>query len=464
MRSAAVLFIVLVLALVCFTATANAELAITEIMSDSDHVGGTDGDWWELTNTGPVSIDLTGYSWDDNDQQAGQNVFGNITIGPGESIIILNDTGSSTALWKSEWPLASGVNVYGRSHFIGGFPGIGSSDDVVLFDTGNVLVTAVTYPSRTSTISNEWDTDGIFLGLSVIGENGAYQSTNSTPNVASPGYAVLGEPCVGGSGKMLYWTDKDFSKIQRLNLDNDCLEDILTASDGLVEPRGLAIDTSTNKMYWSDGTLGEIHRANLDGSGDEILLAGLFFPTDLALDTDNGKIYFSQTDLSAPIPMPRIRKVDLDGTGPIEDVITGIGVPYYLTLDLTNSRIYWSDLNNTVIRRANLDGTGIVDLITGLSHVRDIVLDVPGNMIYWGDRLSHKVQRANLDGSGIETCTARLMVWTVRTAYSLTIQMIRYTGQTQKPPPSTAETQMEPHQWKHSHQDWTGRGHWRWLR
>ena len=392
--------ILLVLVGFCFTATANAELAITEIMSQSAHSGTTDGDWWELTNTSLVSVDLTGYSWDDDDSHGppvpGTVTFGSITIGAGESIIILDDTGSSTALWKSQWALAPGVNVYDHSHFTGGFSGLGGSDGIALFDASDVLVTSVTYPNRATGISNEWGTDGTFLGLSVVGENGAYQSVNASPDVASPGHTVQSEPC-SSSGRMIYWTDKDTAKIQRMNLDSGCLEDILTDGDGLANPRGLAIDTSSNKMYWSDGTRGEIHRANLDGSGNELLLAGLSYPTDLALDTENSKIYFSETGQA------RIRKVNIDGTGPIENVITGTGVPYYLTLDLTNSRIYWADVQNTVIRRANLDGTGIDVFISGLTHVRDIVLDVPGNKIYWGDRGSSTIQRANLnDGSGIE--------------------------------------------------------------
>ena len=88
------IMILLVLAGVCLAATASAELAITEIMSDSDHNGGTDGDWWELTNTGPSSVNLTGYSWSDNPNNAGVVTFGSVTIGVGESIIILDEPGT----------------------------------------------------------------------------------------------------------------------------------------------------------------------------------------------------------------------------------------------------------------------------------------------------------------------------------------------------------------------------------
>ena len=88
--------ILLVFMCFCFSATANADLVITEIMSDSNH-SVTNGDWWELTNTGLAPVDLTGYSWDDNHARVGQNVFGSITIAPSESVIIINHTSGDVA-------------------------------------------------------------------------------------------------------------------------------------------------------------------------------------------------------------------------------------------------------------------------------------------------------------------------------------------------------------------------------
>ena len=385
--------ILLILAGFCFTATANAELAITEIMNQSAHNNPTDCDWWELTNTGPSSVDLTGYSWDDNHKRPGQNVFASITIAAGESIIIRDTVAGPGDPWKDDWGLGAEVNVYDPGYFSGSFSGLGSSDGVFLYEPNDALITFVEYPSRKVGFSNEWAADGTSLGLSVGGENGAYQSANLSPDVASPGFAVQSEPC-SSSGRMMYWTDKDSAKIQRLNLDSGCLEDILTSGDGLVNPRGLAIDIAGEKMYWADNATGIIHRSALDGSGDVQLVTGLSFPADIALDTGSGKIYFAETGLG------RIRCVNLDGSGPIEDVVTGLGQPYYIELDLTNSRIYWSDVDNSVIRRANLDGTGGEDFITGLDRVRDIVLDLPNGRIYWGDRDSSKIQRANLDRTG----------------------------------------------------------------
>lgn len=383
----------LTLAGFAFIATADAELVITEIMSQSAHNSPTDCDWWELTNTGPSSVSLTGYSWDDDHQRPGQNVFAGITISAGESIIIRDAVAATGDPWKDDWGIGAEVHVYDPTYFGGSFPGLGSSDGVFLYNAAGVLVASATYPIRTVGFSNEWAANETSLDLSVVGENGAYQSANASPDVASPGHAVQSEPC-SSSGRMMYWTDKSTAKIQRMNLDTGCVEDILTQADGLDEPRGLAIDPAAKRMYWADTSTGAIHRSALDGSGDVQLVTGLSAPADMALDTAGGKIYVAEIGTSS------IRRVNLDGSGPIEDVVTGVGQPYYIELDLTNSRIYWSDVQNTIIHRANLDGTGVEDFITGLTYVRDMVLDLPAGKIYWGDRGSSNIQRANLDGTG----------------------------------------------------------------
>jgi len=56
-----------------------------------------------------------------------------------------------------------------------------------------------------------------------------------------------------------------------------------------------------------------------------------------------------------------------------------------------------------VIRRANLDGSGVEDLVTtGLFEPNRIALDVAGGKMYWTDNGTDKIQRANLDGSEVE--------------------------------------------------------------
>ena len=64
----------------------------------------------------------------------------------------------------------------------------------------------------------------------------------------------------------MYWTDLDTKKIQRANLDGSNVQDLVTRTQGLSLPGGIALDIAGGKMYWVDFGTEKIQRANLDGS------------------------------------------------------------------------------------------------------------------------------------------------------------------------------------------------------
>ncbi|UCG49407.1 MAG: lamin tail domain-containing protein [Phycisphaerales bacterium] len=381
-----------ILAGFCLASAARGKLVITEIMSQSAHIGDTDCDWWELTNTGPGAVNLLGYSWDDDHMRIGQNTLANITIGKGESVIFCDSVAPGVGLWKWDWALGPEVKVYDPSYFGWTFSSLGSADGIYLFDSSGTLVASASYPSRLQGFSNAWNTEGVYLGISVNAENGAYRSSNASPDVGSPGYAVFESSDT--FVKTVYWTDKNIGRISRVNYNGGGVETLLTPLNGLVEPRGLAIDIAAGKMYWADTLTNAIYSADMDGSNIVELVDGLSAPADIALDAGNGWLYWSNSWTG------KIQRTSVRGPGPIEDVVTGLVEPYYMELDLAGGKIYWSDVDSPTIHRANLDGTGVENFITGLSRVRDIALDVAGGKIYWGDRLSSTIQRANLDGTG----------------------------------------------------------------
>jgi len=98
-----------------------------------------------------------------------------------------------------------------------------------------------------------------------------------------------------------------------------------------------------------------------------------------------------------------IRRVESDGTGMQALVTTGGGLRG-ITIDRSEGKMYWTDVDNDVIRRANLDGSGQEDIVTsGLSFPMAIDVDPYGNRIYWGDTVLGVIQRAGLDGSNPTT-------------------------------------------------------------
>ena len=94
----------------------------------------------------------------------------------------------------------------------------------------------------------------------------------------------------------------------------------------------------------------------------------------------------------------------IDGTGPIEDVVTGLVRVRDVGLDPAGGMIYWNDRNSHKIQRTRLDGTGgIEDLYTfipdrGKPH--GMAIDLYAGMIYWTDTRTHWVMRGRMDGVG----------------------------------------------------------------
>jgi hypothetical protein len=195
--------ILLSLTLAAATVTAShAQLVVTEVMSSSAHGGGTNNaDWFELTNTGLIAFDLTNYSWDDDSATVGSANFGPITsIAAGQSIAFTAETLGDEASWISDWGL-SGVTVV----HLGGtvFQNFGSGgDEINIYDASNALVLTQTFGAATQGFSFEWDQTNSPLGLSVIGENGAFQAVSNGQtvgngpgvDVGSPGFAPVPEP------------------------------------------------------------------------------------------------------------------------------------------------------------------------------------------------------------------------------------------------------------------------------
>jgi hypothetical protein len=176
---------------------AHADLVITEVMSSSGH-SVYDGDWFELTNTGSTAVNLENYYWDDNGASGDDGAeFPNISIAAGESIVIADVDTTDLAGFVSVW--GGGFTAISKDDFGGpdDFSGLGSGgDQIEIWESdpnGNPspnLVASAVFGSATSGFSFEWDDAGNDLGLSVAGQNGVFQSSDSIPDTASPGYAV----------------------------------------------------------------------------------------------------------------------------------------------------------------------------------------------------------------------------------------------------------------------------------
>ena len=156
-----------------------------------------------------------------------------------------------------------------------------------------------------------------------------------------------------------------------------------------------ATNASSMAMYWVDNRQNRIQCAYLNGQNIRNLVTGLGSPSGIALDLLSNKMYWTDRGRD------KIQRADLNGEN-IEDLVTGLANPMNLALDLSSNKMYWTDNGTKKIQRADLNGENIQDVVTGLSSPSGIALDISGNKLYWTDRGRDKIQRADLNGENIE--------------------------------------------------------------
>ena len=179
-------------------ALSSAALLITEVQPQTTAATAAtvNGDWWELTNTGPAAVDLGGYQWGDTEDTLASgdtNFFPSFSIGVGQSIIILEETASSEAPWRGMWGIPSSVAILATDEMVDDstpegdtFSGLGNTNDgVFLYNPGGTLLSSYTWAANVRGTTFEQSTGGVNLGLSVVGQHGAVLASNG--DIGSPG-------------------------------------------------------------------------------------------------------------------------------------------------------------------------------------------------------------------------------------------------------------------------------------
>lgn len=190
------------------SAGAATDIRVTEVAPWSSGNSPVSADWFELTNIGASSIDISGWKVDDNSNSFAVAVAlnGITTIGAGESVILLESSAANPpatviATFKSTWFGASVPAGLQFGTYQGSGIGLGTSGDAVnIFDGSGALKAKVTFgasPTGPSfpTFFNPDREDAIALvALSQQGTYGAFTAFNSVNEIGSPGIAPVPEP------------------------------------------------------------------------------------------------------------------------------------------------------------------------------------------------------------------------------------------------------------------------------
>ncbi|WP_421751852.1 DUF5689 domain-containing protein [Croceimicrobium sp.] len=167
------------------------ELYISEVMPSSSLSAPVDGDWFEVRNMGTSSVNLNGFSWDDDSREAGKHtITSSVQIPANGTALFVEVADADVAAWETEWKQnGQGLLILNEGdEFDNGFSGFSSNgDEVNLYDDAGRLISAAAYTGAdvTAGFSLEFDMMGALVGASVDGVNGAYTSING--DVGSPG-------------------------------------------------------------------------------------------------------------------------------------------------------------------------------------------------------------------------------------------------------------------------------------
>ncbi len=132
--------------------TLDTDFLLTEIQSNQSASSPANSeDYWELTNIGDSTRDISGYSWHDSGRSgstaASYKLPPRTTIAPGESVIF---TEMPVADFRTWWNIPSSAQVFQSI----GAPGLGKGDGISFFDPGQNELFFFTYAVGGFTMEN----------------------------------------------------------------------------------------------------------------------------------------------------------------------------------------------------------------------------------------------------------------------------------------------------------------------
>ena len=182
------------------------KLLISEVAPWSSGSSPVAADWFEVTNTKAVAVDITGWKVDDSSQSpaAALALNGITSIAPGESVIFLETSATNAATiitnFKSTWFGSNPPANLQVGSYTGSGIGLSSGGDQVNLYNGvsSTPVTSVLFGASPTTPFATFDnTAGLnstitpITALSAVGVNGAFVAVNSANEIGSPGVYLI---------------------------------------------------------------------------------------------------------------------------------------------------------------------------------------------------------------------------------------------------------------------------------
>ncbi|XP_044749052.1 low-density lipoprotein receptor-related protein 4 [Coccinella septempunctata] len=184
----------------------------------------------------------------------------------------------------------------------------------------------------------------------------------------------------------IYWTDTQEAVIKKIKSDGSDLQIIIMHE--LMNPDGIAIDSTGRKIYWTDRGRSSIEVCELDGSNRKVLFSTHNGnPRAIALHYHHGLIFWSDWGSK-----PKIEVANMDGQNRKVIIDTNLEWPNGLAIDRPTNKLYWNDAKKNKIESCSFNGQNRKIILQSLPHPYGLV--IVGNHMYWTDWKTQALHRA----------------------------------------------------------------------
>ncbi|XP_031781812.1 nidogen isoform X2 [Nasonia vitripennis] len=184
-----------------------------------------------------------------------------------------------------------------------------------------------------------------------------------------------------------YASDITGNKIMRMTYNGSKSESFIGQ---VSSTEGIAIDWVSRAVFWTDSGNETIEVAHLDTKKRKILFSeGLINPRGIAVHPYRGKIFWSDWYR----PAPKLECANEDGTGR-QIFLTGehVKLPNSLAIDWYTDELCWADAGTFTINCANIDNKSVRVIAKNLSY--PFGLAISQNHYYWTDWKTGKIEVA----------------------------------------------------------------------
>lgn len=196
--------------------------------------------------------------------------------------------------------------------------------------------------------------------------------------------------------RMIYWSDTTAWTINRMNLTSGEVKVIVRQNVG--EVYSLAVEWESGLIYWTDFIYERIEVAKLDGSSRKTLVTqNARSPVGISVDPGSGYMVWVEHDYATR----KIMRADLTGENPLELQKLFHGLPFYVIINHSDNRVYWTDirLSFTFIGSIGINGKGFKAEKYVHPGYFPFDLAISQNTFYWADQNLHGVSWFNLQSS-----------------------------------------------------------------